>query len=355
MAEKTPNSEGKFGAEAASEISKLNKLQKLASLLVMLGAESASEILKSFESAEVEAISSEMTKITMISQELQRDLLKEFSDVAVEASTSLQGGVEFTRTTLEKALGVFRATDIINRVAPSRTSVAAMQGIVDMEPRQIYNLLRHEQAQTIALVLSFVPADKAASVFALIPPDQREKVLERLATLAPTPIEVVESVVNVLNAKLGVRQTRALNQTGGIKTAADILNAMEKSAGKALLMSIEEHNLELCQAIRQKMFTFEDLAALEPQILQRILREVDMRDLAVALKTASDKLKSTLLGCISKRAAETVQEEITYMGPVRLRDIESAQLRVIDAVRKLESEGDIELGRERKGAMHEAV
>lgn len=355
MPEAITYEESKPGAEAGEEISKLNKVQKLAVLLVMMGPDSAAEILKSFESAEVESVSSEMAKITMISQQLQAAILKEFSDVAVEASTSLQGGLDFTRTTLEKALGVFRAADIINRVAPSRTSVAAMQGIVDMEPRQIYNLLRHEQPQTIALVLSFVPADKAAAVFALIPPDQREKVLERLATLAPTPVEVVERVIDVLNAKLGVRQTRAMNQTGGVKTAADILNAMDKSAGKALLLSIEEHNLDLCQAIRQKMFTFEDLVGLEPQILQRILREVDMRDLAVALKTASDKLKSTLLGCISKRAAETVQEEITYMGPVRLRDIESAQLRVIDAVRKLETEGDIELGRERKGSVHEVV
>jgi flagellar motor switch protein FliG len=207
----------------------------------------------------------------------------------------------------------------------------------------------------VALVLSFIPADKAALVFALIPPDQRERVLERLATLSPTPIEVVEKVVSILNSKLGVRQTRALNQTGGIKTAADILNSMDKTAGKSLLLSIEEHNPDLCQAIRQKMFTFEDLAALESQALQRILREVDMRDLAMALKTASDKLKSTLLACISKRAAETVQEEITYMGPVRLRDIESAQMRVIDAVRKLETEGDIELGNGRRNALHEMV
>ncbi len=341
--------------EGAKEIASLTKVQKLAAMLVMLGIESASQVLKSFEPEEVELITSEMAKITLISQELQRDLLAEFSEVALQAGTSIHGGLDFARQSLEKALGVFRATDIINRVAPSRGSLAAMQGIADMEPRQIYNLLRHEQPQTVALVLSFIPADKAALVFALISPDGRERVLERLATLSPTPIEVVEKVVGILNAKLGVRQTRALNQTGGVKTAADILNSMEKTAGKSLLLSIEEHNPDLCQAIRQKMFTFEDLAALEPQALQRILREVDMRDLAMALKTASDKLKATLLGCISKRAAETVQEEITYMGPVRLRDIESAQLRVIDAVRKLETEGDVDLGNGRRNALHEMV
>ncbi len=349
-----PNPEAKPG-ESEGEIASLTKVQKLAALLVMLGTDSAAQVLKSFEAEEVELITSEMAKITLISQELQRDLLAEFSDVALQAGTSIHGGLDFARQSLEKALGVFRATDIINRFAPSRSSTAAMQGISEMEPRQIYNLLRHEQPQTVALVLSFIPPDKAASVFALITPDQREKILERLATLSPTPIEVVEKVVGILNTKLGVRQTRALNQTGGIKTAADILNSMDKTAGKSLLLSIEEHNPDLCQAIRQKMFTFEDLSGLEPQALQRILREVDMRDLAMSLKTASDKLKTTLLACISKRAAETVQEEITYMGPVRLRDIENAQMRVIDAVRKLETEGDIELGGSRKNAMHEMV
>jgi flagellar motor switch protein FliG len=354
MPDRSPT-EGTESNADSSEISKLTKVQKLAALLVMLGPDSAATVLKGFDPAEVETITGEMTKLAMISQDLQHDLLAEFSDVALQASTSIQGGVDFARLTLEKSLGVFRAADIINRVAPSRGSLASLQGISDMEPRQIYNLLRHEQPQTVALVLSFLPPDKAASVFSLVPPDQRERVLERLATLSPTPIEVVEKVIQVLNTRLGVRQTRALNQTGGVKTAADILNSMEKTAGRSLLMSIEEHNPDLCQAIRQKMFTFEDLAGLDIPTLQRILREVDMRDLAMALKTASDKLKTTLLGCISKRAAEAVQEEIAYMGPVRLRDIESAQLRVIDAVRKLEGEGDIELGSNRRNALHEVV
>src|SRR5208337_3454835 len=140
-----------------------------------------------------------------------------------------------------------------------------------------------------------------------------------------------------LVAKRGVSRTRALSQTGGVKTAADLLNSMDKTQGKSLLGSIEERNPELGQAIRQKMFTFEDLAGLDTVMLQRILREVDLRELALALKSASEKLKSTLLGCITKRAAEAVQEEMSFMGPVRLRDIESAQMRVIDAVRRLEA------------------
>lgn len=343
-------------AAPAAEISSLTKLQKLAALLIMLGHESAASVLKNFDREEVEKIIAEMSKMTMISQELQRDLLAEFSEVALEAGTSISGGLDFTRASLEKALGVSRATDIINRVAPARASQVAVQGVADLEPRQVFNLLRHEQPQTIALLLSFIPADKAALILALLPADQRERVLERLASLSPTPMEVAEKVIGVLNNKLGVRPTRAMNQTGGVKTAADILNCMDKNSGKSLLLSLEERNPELCNAIRQNMFTFEDLAATEPSILQRILREVDMRDLALSLKTASDKLKTALLSCVSKRAAESVQEEIAFMGPVRLRDIEAAQLRVIDVVRKLEADGDIELGGgARRERVHEMV
>jgi flagellar motor switch protein FliG len=169
-------------------------------------------------------------------------------------------------------------------------------------------------------------------------------VVERLATLAPTPIEIVEKVVEVLNRKLGTKHTRALNQTGGLKSAANLLNSLDKGFSKSLLINIEERNPELGQAIRQKMFTFEDVANLDVPMLQRVLREVDMRDLAIALKTASDALKTALLGAISKRAAETVQEEMGFMGPLKLRDIETAQLRIIEIVRKVEAEDEAAAG-----------
>jgi flagellar motor switch protein FliG len=225
-----------------------------------------------------------------------------------------------------------------------------------MEPRQLYNLIRHEQPQTIALVISYVAPEKAAQSLEFFAAEQRDKILERVATLAPIPVEVVEKVVELLLARRGVSQTRALNQTGGIKSAADVLNSMDKAHGKTLLSTLEERNPELGEAIRQKMFTFEDLVNLDAPILQRILREVDVRELALALKrNASDKLKAKLLGSISKRAAETVQEEMNFMGAVRLRDIESAQLRIIEAVRRLEAEGAVDLSEVRGEAKNEMV
>jgi flagellar motor switch protein FliG len=172
----------------------------------------------------------------------------------------------------------------------------------------------------------------------------RQDVIERLATLAPTPVEVVEKVIEVLNKKMGGRGTRALNQTGGLKSAASLLNALDKNLAKSLILSIEEHNHDLGQSIRQKMFTFEDIVTLDTQSIQKILREVDMRDLAISLKTASEQLRTTLLTAISKRAAESVKDEMSYMGPLKMREIEQAQMRIIEVMRRLEAEGEIETG-----------
>jgi flagellar motor switch protein FliG len=218
-----------------------------------------------------------------------------------------------------------------------------MQQIVDMEPRQIYNLVKFEQPQTVALVMSYLGPQKSAQLLVLLRPEIREQVVERLATLAPTPIEVVEKLVEVLNKKVGTKHTRALNQTGGMKMAAEILNSLDKNVSKTLLIALEERNADLGAGIRQKMFTFEDLVLLDLPSLQKILREIDMRDLAISLKSASDKLKTALLSCISKRAAETVNEEMGFMGPLKLKDIEAAQQRIIEVVRRLESEGEIEI------------
>ena len=331
-------------AASGSDISKLTRIQKLAALLVILGPDTAAQVLRGFDVHEVETISAEMVNSAMISQEMQLAILREFSEVAVHAGTAVRGGADVARTTLEKALGIFKATEILARVAPARNPVGAIQEVVELEARQIYNLLREEQPQTIALVLSYAASDRAAEALTFFQAEQRDKILERVATLSPTPVEVVEKVVEVLVARRGTNRTRALSTMGGIKTAADLLNAMDKNQGRTLLGSIEERNPELGQAIRQKMFTFEDLSNLDMPILQRILREVDMRELAMALKSASEKLKNTLLGCITKRASETVQEEMAFMGPVKLREIEAAQMRIIDAVRRLESEGAIDLG-----------
>jgi flagellar motor switch protein FliG len=329
--------------EAAVETGALNKTQKLAALLVMLGSDSAAAILKQFQPREIEAISREMARFNLITREQQQEILMEFSDVAVAASTSVSAGVEVTRNTLEKALGSFKASDVLGRVTSIRAPAGAMQSIADMDPRHIFNLLRDEKVQAITFIISHLSPEKAAQVLNMLRPEQRDQVVERLATLAPTPVEVGEKVVAVLNAKLGVKQTRALEQTGGITSVADLLNAMDKTVSRTLLTNIEERNPDLFQAIRKKMFTFEDLLSLDPPYIQRIMREIDMRDLTVALKKVSEPLKRLLLSNISRRAAASVQEEMAFLGHVKMRDVEAAQFRIIDIVRKLEAEGEIEI------------
>lgn len=325
------------------DVSKMTKVQKLAALLIVIGPESAAQVMRNLDEHELDVVAAEMAKMPMIPQNLQKDILKEFTEVAVEASTGILGGVGYTQSALEKSVGVFRATNIVGRVAPTRTPVAAMQAIIEMEPRQIHNLIKQEQPQTIALVMSYLGSAKSAQLLVLLRPEIRESVVERLATLAATPIEVVEKLVEVLNHRVGTKPTRALNQTGGLKMTAEMLNSLDKNISKTLLIALEERNAELGAGIRQKMFTFEDLGLLDVPSLQKVLREIDMRDLAVSLKSASDKLKTTLLACISKRAAETVNEEMSFMGPLKLKDIEAAQGRIIEVVRRLESEGEIEI------------
>lgn len=329
--------------ESSGQTEGMTRLQKLAALLVMMGPENAALVLRQFPPREVEAISREMVRFTLITPEQQQALLQELTPVILTAAASVCAGVEAARATLEKALGAFKASDILGRIAPGRPVPAAMQDLTEMDPRHVTNLIRDEHPQTIAFVISHLPPEKAAQVLNLLRPEQRDKVIERLATLAPTPVEVTEKVAEVINAKLGVKQTRALTQTGGVTPAADILNAMDKETSRALLASLEERNPELCQAIRKKMFTFEDLRRLDNQAIQRILREIEMRDLVLALKKASEPLTQLLLSNISRRAAETIREELAFLGHVKLRDIEAAQFRIIDVVRKLEAEGEIDL------------
>jgi flagellar motor switch protein FliG len=335
---------------AAIEFAKMSKMQKLATLLLILDNENSAHILGQLEEHDLEAVTSEMTKITGISQSLQQEVLREFSPVAVEAVTTISCGVERVKGMLEKSVGLFRASDIICRVSPTRAPVAAMEPIAELDARQIFSLLRNEQLQTVALVTSYLPPDKASQLISLLRPEVRDQVVERLATLAPTSIEVVESVAEELQRKMANNRTRALNQTGGLKIAAELLNALPKNLTEPILMSLRERNSDLGDAILKKMFTFEELGKMDTKTLQKIMQEIDMRTLTISLKTASESLKSALLSVISKRAAESVREEIAFLGPLKVSEIEAAQAQIIDTVRRLESEGEINLEDMRQGS-----
>jgi flagellar motor switch protein FliG len=272
------------------------------------------------------------------------------SEVAMTASHSVRGGVEFTQSALSRAVGPNKATDILGRVSRQRGASKAMQRMMELEPRYLLNLLKEEQPQTIALVLSHLKPEKASEIIGLFKPEQRDPVVERIATLGPTPVEVVDTIAEVLQRRIQGRVAAGMTQTGGVKSAADVLNALKKDLSKTILSSLEERNAELGQAIRQKMFIFADLMNLDTAALQKVMREVDMRDLALSMKRADEPLKAKLLGSISKRAAETVNEEMSFMTAVKLREIEAAQGRIIEIVRRLENDGEIELEASQEGA-----
>jgi flagellar motor switch protein FliG len=325
------------------DFSQFNHVQKLAGLLLILDPENASHILKQLDPHDLEAVSSEMAKFRTISRELQSFILSEFSGVAVDAVSAISVKTDSVQHLLEKSVGMFRASDIMGRVLPSRTPASAMQRILEMDARHIFNQLRYERPQTIGMIASYLTPEKCSQLLALMPTEQRDQVIERLASMSPTSVEVVENVVEVLHRKMATNKVRALNQTGGAKAAAQVLNAMPKPLSKSILESLKERNPELSQAVLQKMFTFEDLERLDSKILQKILQAVETRTLTVALKGASEKVSNKLLSCLSKRAAESVREEITFLGALKQREIEAAQNQVIEAVRQLETEGEIEL------------
>ena len=322
----------------------LNASQKLAAFLVIMGEDAAAEIVKNFDDNERELVCAEMANLPLLDSQQQGEVLQEFTEMAVEARSGVSGSVDFTRSVLEKSVGLFKAAEIIGRVGTARTSVASMQQIIDLDATSITNLLKEEDAQTIALVLSYLSAAKGSEVLMGLPERQREIVVEKLATLESTPIEVVETLGDVLSSKVGERVSRALNQTGGEKSAAAVLNAMSKDERKKLLDNIDERQPDLVRSIRMKMFTFDDLQTLDVKTMQKIMREVDAGQLAIALKAATTTLRDAMLGALSKRAAENVNDEIEGLPDnLSMRAIESAQNGIIDVVRQLETEGEISL------------
>ena len=322
----------------------LNASQKLAAFLVIMGEDAAAEIVKNFDDNERELVCAEMANLPLLDSQQQGEVLQEFTEMAVEARSGISGSVDFTRAVLEKSVGLFKAAEIIGRVGTARTSVASMQQIIDLDSTSITNLLKEEDAQTIALVLSYLSAAKGSEVLMGLPERQREIVVEKLATLESTPIEVVETLGDVLSSKVGERVSRALNQTGGEKSAAAVLNAMSKDDRKKLLDNIDERQPDLVRSIRMKMFTFDDLQTLDVKTMQKIMREVDAGQLAIALKAATTTLRDAMLGALSKRAAENVNDEIEGLPDnLSMRAIESAQNGIIDVVRQLETEGEISL------------
>jgi flagellar motor switch protein FliG len=324
------------------DYAKLTRQQKLAVFLICIGPEAAAEVLRQFDDVEVENLCREMAGFPMIPEAVQKQVLEEFSGIVAGSVQSAAGGLPFAQRTLEIAKGGHKASAIIGRVGPTTgTSIEVIKDISEMEGRQIFNLIKHEQPQTISFILSYLEPAKAAEVFPLLSPELREEVLERLGTIESTSLELVNKIARSLGKHFDNKTRPAFHHSGGVRAVAGLLNSLEKELSKTLLGRLEERNATLSAAIRKKLFSFEDLNRLQPADLQRILREVDSSNLAISMKSASESLRTKVFAGLSKRAAESLKEEIELLGPVRLKDVEAAQDTIIQVVRRLEEEGQI--------------
>ncbi len=325
------------------DYTKLSRQQKLAIFLICIGPEAAADVLKQFDDAQIELLCREMSQFPMVDSEIQKLALEEFTSVVSSSVRSAMGGLGYAQRTLEIAKGDYKANSIIGRVGPVGTSVEVIKDISEMEGRQIYNLIKHEQPQTISFVLSYLEPAKSAEVFSLLSPELREEVIERLGTIESTSLDLVSKIVRSLGKHFDSKVRPAFHHSGGVRVVASLLNSLDKDMSKNLLARVEERNAALGSAIRKKLFSFEDLNRLAPADLQRVLREVDSGNLAISMKSASETLREKIYAGLSKRAAESLKEEIELLGPVRLKDVEAAQDVIIQAVRRLEEEGQISL------------
>lgn len=329
---------------ADPDFSKLSRQQKLAIFLIILGPEPAAEIMRHLDDTDIELVCREMSQYTMVSEPLRQKVLEEFSPLIGESIAATMGGLDYARRALEIARGDYKAGSIIGRLGPAGSAVEVIKDISEMEGRQIYNLVKNEQPQTISFVLSYLDGAKSAEIFALLSPDLREEVIERLGTIDSTSLDLVSKIVRNLGKHFDNKVRPTYHRSGGVRAVADLLNGVDKEMSKNLLARLEERNGQLGAAIRKKMFSFEDLGRLQGSDLQRVLREVDSANLATSMKSASEPIKEKIFGAISKRAAESLRDEIGMLGPVRLKDVEVAQDAIIQVVRRLEEEGSISLG-----------
>ncbi len=326
-----------------ADYAKLTRQQKLAVFLIVIGPESAAEVLRNFDDADIELLCREMSTFTFIPAEIQKLAFEEFSGLIAKSMGSALGGMGYAQRTLAIAKGDYKASAIMGRVGPVGTSVEVIKDIAEMEGRQIFNLVKHEQPQTISFLLSYLDSAKSAEVFSLLGPDLREEVIERLGTIESTSLDLVSKIARSLGKHYDTKVRPAFHRSGGVRSVADLLNHLDKEMSKHLLARLEERNAALSAQIRKKLFSFEDVNRLQPADLQRVLREVDSSNLAVAMKSASESLRDRIYASISKRAAESLKEELEMLGPVRLKDVEAAQEAIIQVVRRLEEEGQITL------------
>jgi len=316
---------------------------KAAVFLACLDPDQAGKVLSNMKEEEIEQLTLDLSSLGKIEPDTRETIMEEFHSMYVANRFVSAGGIEHARGLLEAALGPERALEILTKLQSSLQEVP-FEFLKRADPSQIASFIQDEHPQTIALILAHMEPNVAAVVLGGMPVEVRPEVLMRIATMDRTPPEIVREVERVLERKMASVFSQGFTFAGGIRDVAEIMNCIDRGAEKAIMADLEEKDPELADEIGRLMFTFDDLINVEDSGIQKALRDIDQKDLGLALKTASEELKDKILGNLSTRAREMILEEMEFMGPVRVRNVEEAQQKIVGVVRRLEESGDIVIG-----------
>ncbi|PIC87620.1 MULTISPECIES: flagellar motor switch protein FliG [unclassified Sporosarcina] len=318
--------------------------QKAALLLISLGPEVSASVYKHLNEEEIEQLTLEISGVKKVESSVKEEIIEEFHHIALAQDYISQGGIGYAKTVLEKALGKEHAQAIINRLTSS-LQVRPFDFARRAEPSQILNFIQNEHPQTIALILSYLEAEQAGLILSQLPQETQADIAKRIATMESTSPEVISEIEAVLERKLSSTVTQDFTETGGVDAVVEVLNGVDRSTEKTILDALEIQDPELAEEIRKRMFVFEDIITLDNRSIQRVIRDCENEDLILAMKVSSEEVKDILFKNMSQRMAESFKEEMDVMGPVRLRDVEEAQSRIVGIIRRLEDAGEIIIAR----------
>lgn len=318
--------------------------QKAALLLISLGPEVSASVYKHLSEEEMERLTLEISGVKKVESSVKDEIIEEFHNIALAQDYISQGGIGYAKTVLEKALGVDHAQAIINRLTSS-LQVRPFDFARRAEPSQILNFIQNEHPQTIALILSYLEAEQAGLILSQLPQEMQADIAKRIATMESTSPEVISEIETVLERKLSSTVTQDFTETGGVDAVVEVLNGVDRSTEKTILDALEIQDPELAEEIRKRMFVFEDIITLDNRSIQRVIRDCENEDLILAMKVSSEEVKDILFTNMSSRMAESFKEEMEVMGPVRLRDVEEAQSKIVGIIRRLEDAGEIIIAR----------
>ena len=322
----------------------LTSAKKAAAVIVALGAERASEVYKYLSEEEVEQLSLEIAKLDRLSPEDMQATVEDFYGLCITQKVINEGGVIYARDVLEKAFGPEQAASLMERLSKS-LKTQAFEFIRKADYKSLQMALASEHPQTIALILSYLSAGQAATILGALVPEKQAEVARRIATMDRTSPDVIKEVERVLESKLSSLVNQDYTIIGGVDAVVEILNTVDRGTEKHIMETLEVEEPELADEIRKKMFVFEDILLLDDRAIQRVLRDVDNNDLAIACKGSTEEVQNAIFSNMSKRLAEMIREDMEFMGPVRMKDVEEAQQKIVNIIRKLEDSAEIVISR----------